>query len=167
MDSLIIIESIYNLHWILIILIVCELLNFSERNIFRDFEEIKIIIPKRDLSLKEMKVCMQKGHGNQSFSLNRIVKAYGYIYQLKNLSCLILGFSFLLLIATQFNYAFSSDIPIDALGKWLWGIRFALDLTWIILRGRSKICHILHALHPHYYKTQVLHVIVGIYLFKK
>lgn len=167
MEELISIDNVYHLHWIIIFLVICELLNFSERNVFRDFEEIRINLQKGSLTINEMKACIQKGHDHQSFSFNRVIKAYGYVCQLKNLSCLILAYSLLLIVIIKFGYAFESVISIDELAKWLWGIQIALDIALFLMRGRSKIAHILHALHPKYYNTQVLFIIIWLYLIKK
>lgn len=155
------------IHWVIVIGIICEYFNFAERNIFRDFEGIIISISSGQQRLGDLKKNEQKGSRGQVFSLNRVIRAYSVLYVLKLLSSIAIGISVLLALVTHFDYIFEDFLSIMETTKWLWEIVFFLDITLLLLRGRSKIAHILQALHPRYSNTRVLVIISWLYLIRK
>jgi len=167
MIELLRIENLNILHIIVVICVAVECFNFTDKNIFRDFGKIIVTLTEGNMSLQELYKRKLTGKGGETFSFGRLMKAYVALDLLKAICAAMLVTSMIQCLLIFFGHVVKDIIPISSFVSVIWYVLYSLDLIILFVRGRSKIAHILHDLHPNYCETRVLFIIIWAYIVKK
>ena len=147
--------------------IAWEISGFSDKNIYRDFNKIRIKIVIGEQYLYDTKNNEQLGCNGQKVSLLRIMNSYRWLTPIRLLSHIIFWASLGVIFLSQIVFAFNNNINISHIVYYSWVALFALDILLVFIRGWSKLCYILHVLHPDYEKVGTSRIILYLYMFGK